>query len=204
MKSVILLTFGFLGFALYQMSGGAEFVPASESKVTLSGAIVPNEPAVLVAETLPPADKVADPVVTRVALDLTTLQPADKAKAITQEELQEVAALATPDSATETVPSNVNVLESGTTPAIIPSLIVPNDTGTVIQASAPATNNFRMVKGSRVNVRNGPGTDYGVVTKLVKGDTVEILEDSGDGWVRMRPVDGGPSGWMADFLLTSG
>lgn len=204
MKSVILLTFGFLGFALYQMSGGAEFVPASESKVTLSGAIVPNEPAVLVAETLPPADKVADPVVTRVALDLTTLQPADKAKAITQEELQEVAALATPDSATEAVPTNVNVLESGTTPAIIPSLIVPNDTGTVIQASAPATNNFRMVKGSRVNVRNGPGTDYGVVTKLVKGDTVEILEDSGDGWVRMRPVDGGPSGWMADFLLTSG
>lgn len=54
------------------------------------------------------------------------------------------------------------------------------------------------------NVRGGPGTDYGVVTKLTSGDAVEVLMDNGDGWVKMRPVDGGVEGWMADFLLAAG
>jgi uncharacterized protein YgiM (DUF1202 family) len=55
-----------------------------------------------------------------------------------------------------------------------------------------------------VNVRGGPGTDFGIVTRLVRGDEVEILEDNGDGWVRLRLLGGGTEGWMADFLLTDG
>jgi len=30
------------------------------------------------------------------------------------------------------------------------------------------------------------------------------LQDPGNGWVKLRPLDGGPEGWMAEFLLTSG
>ncbi|WP_304951371.1 SH3 domain-containing protein, partial [Sulfitobacter sp.] len=49
-----------------------------------------------------------------------------------------------------------------------------------------------------------PGTNFGVVGKLGKGDAVEVIEDNGAGWVRFRSVDGSESGWMADFLLNNG
>ncbi len=65
-----------------------------------------------------------------------------------------------------------------------------------------AATDIRSVTGSSVNVRGGPGTDYSVVNRLVQGDEVEVIEDSGDGWVRLRPLNGSPSGWMASFLLT--
>ena len=63
---------------------------------------------------------------------------------------------------------------------------------------------IRVVSGNRVNVRGGPGTNFGVVGKLGAGDTVEVIEDNGAGWVRFRSVNGQETGWMADFLLSSG
>jgi len=106
------------------------------------------------------------------------------------------------------VPQNVDVpqtagsvISSADTPAIIPSLIAPE--AQPAQVNSGYTGDIRRVSGSRVNVRGGPGTTYGVVTKLLRGDEVEILQDNGDGWVLMRPLDGGPEGWMADFLLTT-
>lgn len=53
-------------------------------------------------------------------------------------------------------------------------------------------------------MRSGPGTSYDVVTRFGRNTAVEVLEDSGTGWVRLRPAEGGPSGWIADFLLTGG
>lgn len=211
MKKFILLTFGFLGFAFYQLSGGAEFEPAS---ARMAAAQLAETPAVKVADMPVAAPKPAPvmtadatpqiaPVnneasVTRVALNLTSLSDIGTA---------ETDATQTPQTA---VPQNVAPVSSGTivasldTPAIIPSLIMPNDSGAAIleQTTAPANADVREVTGNRVNVRGGPGTNFGVVAKLVRGDAVEILEDNGDGWVRMRPVDGGAEGWMADFLLT--
>ena len=108
------------------------------------------------------------------------------------------------------VPVAQNIAANGAdTPAIIPSLIVPNDSGAAIVEARAETNlsseaNIRSVSGNRVNVRGGPGTEFQVVSKLGRGDSVEIIQDNGDGWVKMRPVDGGPEGWMADFLLSNG
>ena len=70
--------------------------------------------------------------------------------------------------------------------------------------SGASASDVRNVTGRSVNVRGGPGTNYSVVNRLVRGDQVEVLEDPGDGWVRLRPVGGGPVGWMADFLLSEG
>jgi len=135
------------------------------------------------------------PGVISVSLNLTTLR--------------DVAAPAKPQNAfAAPVPQNAGViLSSATTPAIIPSLIDPSDTGAVVTQTTYSNNNtgtdLRTVRGNRVNVRGGPGTDYEVVIRLGRGDAVEILQDNGDGWVKMRPLEGGPEGWMADFLLTS-
>ena len=32
---------------------------------------------------------------------------------------------------------------------------------------------------------------------------VEVIRDNGDGWVKLRVLDSGRVGWMADFLLVA-
>lgn len=64
---------------------------------------------------------------------------------------------------------------------------------------------LRVVSGTRVNLRGGPSTTYDVVTQLLKGAEVEVLDDTGDGWVRLRTIPGNEVGWMsADFLEAGG
>lgn len=64
-----------------------------------------------------------------------------------------------------------------------------------------ANKDMRVVNGSVVNMRSGPGTSFGVIGQLRRDAAVEVLSDSGTGWVKLRPVDGGQIGWIADFLL---
>ncbi|MEP1767870.1 MAG: SH3 domain-containing protein [Sulfitobacter sp.] len=186
MKTFILLTFGFLGFAFYEMSGGADFVPASARMAAEQpdeiAPVVSTETAVEPVTTAAVTQIDSTPNVTRVALDLTNLDDA-----VTQATTPQVEA------------STATVTDSAETPQIIlPSLIATTQTAT------DTSDDIRTVSGNRVNVRGGPSTNYGIVNKLTRGATVQILEDNGDGWVRMKPIDGGESGWMADFLLTSG
>lgn len=197
MKSFILLTFGFLGFAFYQMSGGSDFEPASvrmagvapETKVIVrASAEKPQSPRSEVIDTAS-ITKISDrendaQSVTRVALNLTSVSDAE-------------------ESSTQP-PATANIIASTETPQIIlPSLIITPQNSTAA-GQAAARSDIRSVSGNTVNVRGGPSTNYGVVNKLSRGAEVRILEDNGNGWVLMQPLDGGEAGWMADFLLTSG
>lgn len=212
MKRFILVSFAVLGWAFYEMSGGADFDASAVREARLAAleaekpvvaeakveapaapAVVAAAPSVSVDRTLPTT---ASAEVTRVSLNLTTLQPTEAQPAAIQASLRE-------DDLT--VPQNVGtVTSSASTPAIIPSLIDPND-GVVAETQAPQTfDDLRTVSGNRVNVRGGPGTDFGIVGRLVRGDEIRVIEDNGAGWVRFETSDGGTSGWMADFLLSGG
>ena len=212
MKRFILLSFGFLGWAFYEMSGGDEFESASDRVARLDPAPaitvteVDETPAAetVVAETVIDTDPPTSSEISRVSLNLTTLQDA-------QEAVAEPVAEAAPTTANVDPETGVAVntgltLASADTPAIIPSLINPNDTGAAavqtasVQAQSAITD-VRTVNGNRVNVRGGPGTNFDVIGKLVRGDSVEILQDDGTGWVLMRSLDTGAQGWLADFLL---
>lgn len=212
MKQFILLSFGFMGWTFYEMSGGDAFEPDSLRKAALqpeiqkpveqpvviqASAFAPVETAVV--DTDPPLNPVSAEV-TRVALNLTTLQGLESDLAADEGDI--ITASASNDIG---VPQNVGtLLSSADTPAIIPSLINPADgQGTNAALGLQTIDDVRRVSGNRVNVRGGPGTNFGVVSKLVQGDAVEVLIDDGNGWVKMRPLDGGPEGWMADFLLES-
>jgi len=186
MKTFILLSFGFLGFAFYELSGGADFEPASARMASLksSTAKTTSETSQGTA-TNAVAQAGNSSNVTRVALDLTNVSNA--------------AAHATVVPAVVT--SQAKIIDSAQTEQIIlPSLIATTQSST----TPDTIGDIRTVSGNRVNVRGGPSTSHGVVNKLTRGASVEILEDNGDGWVLMQPVDGGESGWIADFLLTSG
>lgn len=212
MKKFILISFGFLGWAFYEMSGGDEFEPASERLARLAPETETSEVQTetpsqrnAFVDTDPPLIPLS-PEVTRVSLNLTTLEDVLERTNPDEESAAEETTTTTEDDTG--VPRNVAlVTESGTTPAIIPSLITGNTPIVATEAAGTEPTqglDLRTVSGNRVNVRGGPGTDYGIVNRLVRGDEVEVLEENGDGWVRMRTVDTGEEGWMADFLLTSG
>lgn len=59
------------------------------------------------------------------------------------------------------------------------------------------------VSGSRVNVRGGPSTAYGVIASLSYGTAVEDLGDASRGWRAIKLIDTGERGYMAGrFLVT--
>lgn len=181
------------------MSGGADFEPAS-AQMTEAPEPATQQPdtptvAATTSRTQPSAaidtatiTKItSSPDVTRAAVNLTSItEPENEVQA--------------PEPAPSTAPERARITNSADTPQIIlPSLIAAPDAG-----GATPYADIRSVTANRVNVRGGPSTNYGVVGKLERGAEVRILEDDGNGWVLMEPLDGGEQGWMADFLLTAG
>lgn len=76
-----------------------------------------------------------------------------------------------------------------------PSTPTPKPTPT------PTMNLQGVVKGSTVNIRSGPGTSYGVVTKAYKGDPVTMVKQQG-GWYQVTMTKGS-QGWIAGWLVTT-
>ena len=74
--------------------------------------------------------------------------------------------------------------------------------GSTTGAASDNALDLRRVAGSRVNMRDGPGTGFGVIVTLEGGTEVEVLELSDNGWARLRTVSTGQEGWMAERLLT--
>jgi hypothetical protein len=51
-----------------------------------------------------------------------------------------------------------------------------------------------------VNVRSGPGTSYGVVDQLYRGETVDVRECRTNGWCYV--IHSGPDGWVSRNYLS--
>ena len=58
------------------------------------------------------------------------------------------------------------------------------------------------VTGSRVNVREGPSTDYTVLGKVLYGDAAEIISDPDAEWVKIRIEGDGVEGYIAKRFMT--
>ncbi len=57
------------------------------------------------------------------------------------------------------------------------------------------------VTGTTVNVRAGPGTGNPVVAQVRFGDAAEVLDDSGDGWIQIRPAGSDTVGWISGRFM---
>ena len=204
MGRVIIVAFAALGWAFYQLSGGADFDPV-ETRNSRLDAPIDVETIALLSATEPVEE------VSRIALDLASIEdvltPAQRGQVGRQEsarltlQVEEQDAPDTEETARLVLPSlveNAKPAEATVTPVDF-----SRDSDDAV-ARIAVDREIRQVTGNRVNVRGGPGTNFSVVNRLVRGDEVEILEDPGNGWVMLRPVGGGPVGWMADFLLSNG
>jgi uncharacterized protein YgiM (DUF1202 family) len=187
MYKFIFLTFGFIAWAFYEMSGGQEFepaVPMAEAETVTNDAIQvstqskPTTPAV--------SAEAEKPAVTRVAFS----QPNFDLRTPNEDELAAVdpAVLA---SFGKVLNKEQEILSGEPV------------TGAIEVAVDKPVVDIRAVTGNRVNMRNGPGTNYSIVGRLSRGDLVEVLSEPGNGWLKLRVSESGRIGWMADFLLTA-
>lgn len=203
MKRFILLSFAVLGWAFYEMSGGADFEPGSVSfqsplaqvesrqpEVVARGDTTAAELTVVARNVLPP--ETAD-TSSKLDLTLTAVSPVAVNKAALDPIKAEAVA---PTTAIEPL-----VVDQSAIDAALASVLAtdPETDALPIQLA----DDLREVTGNRVNLRDGPGTDFGVVTRLQRGDSVIVLDEPGNGWLRLQVVDSDRVGWMADFLVTA-
>jgi uncharacterized protein YgiM (DUF1202 family) len=214
MKKFIVLTFGFLGWAFYEVSGGDEFEPtpvqtaaqASESaeetksadpvsssdQVILAKATT-TDPAATQSEPRSPAPRAArasfanqKPVMRKPdAAELDAVDPAV------------LAAFTAPKEVAKDLADAADAKLNGTSTVADSELVDGGILAGQLQAD------LRTVTGNRVNMRNGPGTKYSIVARLTRGQEVEVLSNPGNGWLKLRVVENNRIGWMAEFLVTA-
>lgn len=223
MKSYVWVTFAFLGAAFYQLSDGADYAPrdgslqAEAAKARLARDVIAAAPRPAtavrpkaIAEALPETLPMTLPEAVVARASLTTLQAPAPARPALVEPDRAANALArqiegyslerlavAPPSAMSAPDMAPNVA------ALVAPLITPAGLAPATATEGTAGQDIRTVLRSRVNLRDGPGTQFDIVTKLDSGEAVALLENDGTGWVRLRVLETGRVGWMADYLISA-
>jgi hypothetical protein len=189
----IVLSFLVMAWGYYELSGGADFVPEDRPIVAEQTA-----PAAETAPQTTPEPTVADDLIAATPDPITdTLTDVTRADTAALDALAEPVS-ATPDALTVDAASVVDALNLALAEPVTEAAAEPvaalQDT-----AAAPTAADLREVTGDTVNLRDGPGTDFGVLDRLTRGTVVSVLEAGPDGWVYVEV--GGLNGWMsADFI----
>jgi hypothetical protein len=193
MYKFIFLTFAFLAWAFYEMSGGADFAPTQRATAEPATPAADTEAPIVEAKSTAAAKPAPLPARPEPAAEVTRATytaPSYNLRAPAEEELAAV------DPAVLT--TFASVLKKEEDIAKIEVAAVNAE-----QIAVDPVTDLREVTGNRVNMRNGPGTSYSVVDRLQRGDTVEVLAEPGNGWLKLRVAGSGQVGWMADFLVSS-
>lgn len=226
----ILITFGFLGFAFWEMSGGANYQPRENSiqaraaktpdvQSTAIASVRPSEPA----EKTPSADakslsNLQDSTGERFEITLASVKPVkdsgtaddtarierveDKARFLTQPETSEDSAvLAALEEATD-AEQQVKQNWPGAI-ALFEQQAEQASLRREAEAAARAAMDVRYITASAANMRGGPGTDYEKVARLTEGAEVAVISAPGNGWLELQVVSTGETGWMADWLVSA-
>lgn len=199
----ILVSFAFLGWSFYVLSGGADYRPTANS--IQARAVLDNQrpkPRPLRVNVIEIAQDGAVARETSVTRTITSLQDlgltVGKRVAVTL-----ASAEAAPSVATLEV---INVPTIKAAPAVVPQT---PDLAEVSEIAEPKQNtlsqnrDIRKVASNKVNMRAGPGTNFGRVGQLMRGTEVVVLRDPGNGWIKLEVQETGRIGWMADRLLTA-
>ncbi|PKQ11294.1 MAG: SH3 domain-containing protein [Alphaproteobacteria bacterium HGW-Alphaproteobacteria-1] len=186
----ILISFVFLGWAFYTMSGGADYTPAANS----------IQARALLSEHRPKARPLRENVIQIAQAPSVVSRVATSLEQVGTGGAQVVLA------SVEARPVDPRIV----VPTVVARSVVPPEgvmVETVAPVAAPAAperaEDRRRVSGHSVNLRTGPGRDYGRLGSLARGTEVIVLDDSRVGWVKLRVVDTGRIGWMAAPLLVA-
>lgn len=168
-----------MGWGYWELSGGADFAPERWP----------------VAER--PAGMPAPNLVTRA--DTTTLSSIDDIADPAPQDAAIAAAINDVLAASEEPGAQTPVADDFIAESVAAALAAP--VAETVPETRLASADLREVNGDRVNMREGPGTDFGVVDQLLRGTVIEVIELGGNGWVRVRVDASGRSGWVSDQFL---
>lgn len=192
MVRFMMLTFAVLGWAFYELSGGADFVPETvktDPRVEMNTVARADISAAELLSVAPANGNASSIIAPRQAAQSGGVRLASFSSPEMPAELTRQV------KANHTRRATTLVRLDGRRPAV--------DAEIAAAAVSDAAMDIRAVNGDRVNMRNGPGTNFSVLGTLGRGVAVEVLQETGDGWVKLRVADTGRVGWMADFLLSS-
>lgn len=185
MWKYFLLSCAVLGYAFYDASGGADFVPESPETHRMANVRDAGLPA-------------PEPVITVVSY-----RPAGGAKPIEApaEEAEVTRASVNLAELDKSAPAAAQILDAAKGPALEQAVKAVAAPAAPEPAPQPAAD-LRVVTGDVVNMRSGPGTTHGVVAKLSRGTQVEVTGQSG-GWLELFVPSTGDTGYMADWLVSA-
>ncbi|MHA6263191.1 SH3 domain-containing protein [Arenibacterium sp. CAU 1754] len=218
MPRYIIFSFLIMGWAFYEMSGGADFQPRSAMQTAdvTEDRTVPARaaPAPILVTQVNRDD--AKKLVTKAAIktSLAKIKKSDPADVLKDN----AAAFAAADNEAKLVQVRASLQQglplidqgTGTGTIQLASLATPSIASdanvepveTAVRAPVVAGTDLREVLATRVNMRAGPGTSHGIITRVSRGQKVEVLTDNGDGWLRLRTLPGDRVGWIAARLLS--
>ncbi len=203
---LILVSFAALALVFYELSGGADFEPRGTRD---AARFADQTESIRTATAEAPATpvlaprKIREPATTPVLTEPPQVTVSDTPAATPDATAQDTAPQATnlPRLAQGTTASNLQLasLSDGlagfqTAPAAQQQL-APQP------APEPAPD-LREITGTRVNMRQGPGTNFGIIARLSLGHEVEVLSESGTGWLRLRTHPQGTVGWISASLVS--
>ncbi len=173
MKTFILLTFAVMAFVFYEKSGGADYVPETREMADARHGL-----------------EVANATVARAEINIAVEPVIAPARApVAPRQL-------------DYMPASFDADAPLLTDAQLAQLNIITEADPITPPRAIATRDLFQVAGSRVNMREGPGTTFGVIITLNSGTQAEIIErDQRLGWAKVRVVGSGAEGWMAERLL---
>ncbi|WP_037255197.1 SH3 domain-containing protein [Roseobacter sp. SK209-2-6] len=239
MSRFIFLSFAFLGWGFYELSGGSSFAPPNRPNDTLaqntgnqvsSDKVQPpaqvqterlqqaarQRAASLVAPTVlqprPPSPRIERPAADPQRRQAVALSQIVSAGGDLGSSASAFAATGTTSSAQG---SNQADFISGGLVAITAQLENERETqqradhievasteAETADLAAEEALDIRRIRASRVNMRQGPGTIYPVIARLLNGDEVQVIDDSGTGWLHLRARKGDKIGWVAASLVS--
>lgn len=217
MSRFVAVSFLFMGWAFYELSGGADFKPQERSG-TQTAAVKPAPDARVTAASLVtrpvirpkgaaeaemPPERIAEAGLVQPQLDADTSPAADLAQlAALGASLAPGGLISGADPAGSVQVASLEGglaglnLDSSLTleaaPETLAALVETEDTGP----------DLRQVTASAANMRGGPGTSYPVIGRMTRGQEVEVLSDTGTGWLRLRDAQKNKVGWIAASLIS--
>lgn len=200
MVRFLFLSFAFLGWAFFEVSGGADFEPETPERIARFEALEAQRAEAArqaeQARRAAIAEKARRSEADRAAMRLASLT-FDSSGATTGGD--DLAAL--PLTRRHTLVSQPVATPPDQRADLTPGEEALRAAEAEAAAAAALPEDIRAVRGSRVNMRGGPGTSYAVLGKLERGDEVKVLKEPGNGWVKLKVIDTGRIGWMSAKLL---
>lgn len=216
MSRFVMLSFAFMGWGFYELSGGADFKPPERpaEPERMQVAAKPVVPATQ-ATRITAAAQTSRPVLTR----RDNIDASQPSRPIADPGLRQRVAAEHLASAAGILGSTQTAFSDAQAPGALQLASLDGGLAAITAAPAPAplatqqpspslsdvTETLvdrRTIRASRVNMRQGPGTSYPVITRLLGGDEVIVLDDSGTGWLQLRSPDHGQIGWIAASLVS--